>query len=346
MKTSALRPVVVVAGLLLTVHVPADEVIINNGDRLTGSVKATREDKLILETSYAGEVKVQLSNIQRIVTDKPVRIILDDNTQVTGVLSASDRTEMMIRGTGGLKHQPVSMARISSINPAKASTVQVTGQFNAGLDRDRGNTDSDQYHIDASMHLRWMNSRLNMKMDGDLERSNNKKSKQKGRLGIKYDYFSEAKDFLFHRKWYLWSGVGFEHDKFADLNLRTTTGIGPGFQIIETGRTDLSAEGGPSYIWENFKSSEDNDYAAARWALKFEHQIFKSWELQVFHNHHLRWSIEDTGNYVFNSEIGLRIPIIERMQASVQFNIDRNNSPAPDTKKNDYETLITGGYSW
>jgi hypothetical protein len=34
------------------------------------------------------------------------------------------------------------------------------------------------------------------------------------------------------------------------------------------------------------------------------------------------------------------------MQASVQFNIDRNNSPAPDTKKNDYETLITGGYSW
>jgi len=42
MKTSALRPVVVVAGLLLTVHVPADEVIINNGDRLTGSVKATR----------------------------------------------------------------------------------------------------------------------------------------------------------------------------------------------------------------------------------------------------------------------------------------------------------------
>jgi putative salt-induced outer membrane protein YdiY len=60
----------------------------------------------------------------------------------------------------------------------------------------------------------------------------------------------------------------------------------------------------------------------------------------------LRWSIEDTGNYVFNSEIGLRIPIIERMQASVQFNIDRNNSPAPDTKKNDYETLITGGYSW
>jgi hypothetical protein len=38
----------------------------------------------------------------------------------------------------------------------------------------------------------------------------------------------------------------------------------------------------------------------------------------------LRWSIEDTGSYVFNSEIGLRIRIIERMQASVQFNIDQH----------------------
>jgi len=137
-KTAALRPVAVAAGFLFTFHVPADEVIINNGDRLTGSVKATREYKLILETSYAGEIKVQLSNIQRIVTDKPVRIILDVHSQVTGVLSASDRTEMMIRGTGGVKHQPVTMARISSINPTEISTVQVTGQFNAELDSEIG----------------------------------------------------------------------------------------------------------------------------------------------------------------------------------------------------------------
>lgn len=140
--------------------------------------------------------------------------------------------------------------------------------------------------------------------------------------------------------------MGFEHDKFADLNLRTTTGLGPGYQILETERTRLSVEGGASYIWENFDSSTNNDYVAARWALNFKHQLFKSWKLQAFHNHHLRWSVEDTDDYVFNSEIGLRIPIIDRMQTTVQFNLDRNNSPAPDAKKNDYDTLITGGYTW
>jgi len=140
--------------------------------------------------------------------------------------------------------------------------------------------------------------------------------------------------------------VGFEHDKFADLTLRTTTGLGPGYQLLDTERTHLSVEGGASYIWENFDSSEDNDYAAARWALNFKYQLFKPWKLQAFHNQHLRWSVEDTDSYVLNSEIGLRVPIVDRMQATVQFNLDRNNSPAPDAKKNDYETLITGGYTW
>jgi preprotein translocase subunit YajC len=181
-KTVAQRPVAAFVCLLFAMNVSGDEVIINNGDRLTGTVKTTKQGKLIIETGYAGEVKVQLSDIKR--------------------------------------------------------------------------------------------SRLNMKADGDLERTNNKKNKQKGRLGIKYDYFFDSEDFLFHQKWYLWSGVGFEHDKFADLNLRTTTGLGPGYQILETERTQLSVEGGASYIWENFDSSKDNDYVAARWALNFKHQLF------------------------------------------------------------------------
>lgn len=138
--------------------------------------------------------------------------------------------------------------------------------------------------------------------------------------------------------------MGFEHDKFADLNLRTTTGLGPGYQIFETERTRLSVEGGASYIWENFDSSTNNDYVAARWALNFKHQLFKSWKLQAFHNHHLRWSVEDTGDYVFNSEIGLRIPIIDRMQATVQFTLDRNNSPASDAKKRLWHADYRGLY--
>jgi len=346
MTATAQRLSVAFTCVFLAWYVSGDEVIINNGDRLTGTIITTEKGKLIIETSYAGEVKVQLSDIQTIVTDKSVQLVLEDDTQVSGILSTVDGTGMAIQGDIDSEFQTLSMNQISAINPPETPAVQISGQFNAGIERNRGNTDNDKYHLDAKTRFRWFNSRLNINTDGDLERTNNKKSKQKGELGIKYDYFFDNEDYLFHQKWYLWSGVGFEHDKFADLNLRTTTGLGPGYQILETERTHLSVEAGASYIWENFDASEGQDYAAARWALDFKHQLFNLWKLEAFHNHHLRWSVEDTDRYVFNSETGLRIPIIDRMQATVQFNFDRNNSPAQDAKKNDYDTLITGGYAW
>ena len=40
-------------------------------------------------------------------------------------------------------------------------------------------------------------------------------------LGGKYDHFM-------NKKWFLYSGLGFEHDKFADLTLRTTASVGSG----------------------------------------------------------------------------------------------------------------------
>ena len=61
--------------------------ILNNGDRLSGTVKASKDGKLVLETAYAGEVEILLGEISRIRTDNPVRLVLDDDTLVEGVLT-------------------------------------------------------------------------------------------------------------------------------------------------------------------------------------------------------------------------------------------------------------------
>ena len=50
MKTATCRPVSAFACFLFALNVSGDEVIIDNGDRLTGVVKTTKEGKLILET--------------------------------------------------------------------------------------------------------------------------------------------------------------------------------------------------------------------------------------------------------------------------------------------------------
>jgi putative salt-induced outer membrane protein YdiY len=317
----------------------ADEVYLKNGDRLTGVVKTTREGKVILETSYAGEVGVALAEIQRITTEKPVNVTLDDETQLTGILSGTDNAEMTITADLDQESQPVPMARIAAINIPEIPGVKIKGQSNVGFDRNRGNTDQDTYHVDAESIFRWPDDRVTLDGSGDLEKDNGEKTKQQATLAGKYDHF-------LNKKWFLYSGLGFEHDKFADLTLRTTVSAGSGYQIHETERTNLSIEGGPAYIWEDYDTSEDKDYLAAHWALRFDHYLLKAWKLQAFHRHSLDWSFEDASAYLFKSQTGLRIPIFDSLQATVQFNFDRNNNPAEGTKKNDYEYLLTGGYTW
>ena len=57
--------------LLVPVSAFSDEVYLKNGDRLTGTIKTTTAGKLILETSYAGEVGIRLAAIQRMPPGTP-----------------------------------------------------------------------------------------------------------------------------------------------------------------------------------------------------------------------------------------------------------------------------------
>ncbi len=343
------RRTLAACGFLLLAHVAlGDEVVMHNGDRLTGIVKTSRDGKLVLNTTYAGEIEIQLTQIQRMVTDNPVALVLDDGTRVSGILFSTEDNEMEILADVDSGQQPLSITRISAVNPPEVPQLKVTGQINTGVDRNRGNTDKENYHVDLETLFRWFDARLRIRGDGDLQYADSRKTKQRANLNIKHDYFFDKDDYIFHEKWYLSSSAQFEHDDNADLNLRTSIALGPGYQILETERTDFSVEGGPAHVWENFKSDKNNQYASARWALDFKHQIFKTWKLVAFHDHQLRWSLEDRkkDDYVFDLKTGLHIPIYGRLQATVQFNFQRDNEPSDDANKNDYETLITGGYTW
>ena len=72
----------------------------------------------------------------------------------------------------------------------------------------------------------------------------------------------------------------------------------------------------------------------------------EAWKLQAFHKHTLDWNVEEASAYLLKTATGLRIPIFDSFQATVQVNFDRNNNPAAGAKKDDYEYLLTGGYTW
>jgi putative salt-induced outer membrane protein YdiY len=324
---------------LLPIKAISDEVFLKNGDHISGNIINKTGEILVLNTSYAGEIEIQWSDVSHLVTEKPVHIILDDETDLKGILSVIDGTEQRIGIDSDTEQQSIPMQRIAAINPPEKPKFTFSGQINSMVDIDRGNTDEDDYHLDFDTVLRWPTNRLTFSFDGDLDKQEDITTDQEANLFSAFDHFLTE-------KWYSTSGIFLEHDKFSDLGLRTTIFSGLGYDIVESKRTNISIAAAPGYVWEDFRDSDDQDFRAAIWRLSFDHYLFKTLKLQTFHNHSYRQSLEEGSDYIFKSKTGLRIPLIENLQISLQYNFDWDNAPADDADKDDRETLITAGYKW
>lgn len=338
MRTFLLRSIVFTSSMIFSLNAFSDEVTLYNGDRLSGIVINKTGEVLTLKTDYAGEIKILWNKIKHLTTDEPVQIVLEDEKNLKGTLFLDEQSQQVIDDTKG-ETEPLEIQQIVVINPPVEPKFKTSGQISFGVEIDRGNTDEDDYHLDAETEFRWPDDRITIAFEGDLEESDSRTTKQEAKFLSDYDHFITE-------KFYSTAGLLLEHDKFADLDLRTTINAGIGYQILETNRTNLSIEGSPGYLWENFDESDNQDYPIALWRLQFDHYLFKDWKLQAFHRHRYTQSLEEGSDYIFLSRTGLRIPLYENLQATLQYNFDRDNAPADDSDKDDRTTLITAGYKW
>ena len=136
-----------------------------------------------------------------------------------------------------------------------------------------------------------------------------------------------------------------EQDRLQDLDLRTTLGAGLGYQFFDTSRLSLFVEAGPSYVNEDYDVAEDRSYASGRWSLRFDWQIVPD-RVKFFHFQQGYVNVEDTGDYLFRSEQGFQLPLINNFFCNIQMDYDYNSMPSPGKEKADLRYLFGLGYAF
>ncbi len=83
----------VVTGLflssLLTVLAFADQVVLKNGDRLTGSITKSDGKTLVIKTDYAGDITVKFDAIQSLTSTGDLNVTVGGKTVVGPVTPAA-----------------------------------------------------------------------------------------------------------------------------------------------------------------------------------------------------------------------------------------------------------------
>jgi putative salt-induced outer membrane protein YdiY len=219
-----------------------------------------------------------------------------------------------------------------------AVALELSGHLNIGATATDGNTDTENYYLDGELVARTAESRYTAGALVNYAEDEAKTTTDNWTCYLKYDRFV-------NQNWYLYGNGVFKQDEFKDIDLRTSLGTGIGYQFLETELSNLSAEGGLSYVNEDLSEADDKSYAAGRWSASIDRYLVPG-QVKFFHFHEVLVGLEGDKNSIVHTQTGFRFPLCRNFIASTQVNYDWEKEPTSGTKKTDRMYIFTLGYEW
>lgn len=320
----------------------ADELHLQNGSKLVGTLLSAENDTIVFDTPYAGKITVKEASVERIVTDEPTTLVMEDGRVYRDRHIDSSEGQLLARTDG---EEPVvfQSADIRMINPAPwklGDGYDWTGNFGTTFEAERGNSDSDEWDLTAGTVWRSLKDRYTIAGDLSYEESNGEKTTDNWQTRFKYDRFMKQ-----NPKNYYGAGVRFEYDRFQDLDLRTIIGPHLGRQFFDSGLLSLQGELGPVWVDEQFDEAEDNDYPGALWALTATSGII-GFGTTLYVNHDGIFNFDATDEVILNTTIGLKMPLIFGFETGVEATYEYDGGAVEGVDDTDETYNFRIGYSW
>jgi len=335
-RDAACAAMIAIASLCSPIR--ADEVVLKNGDKINGKVGEITGGKMKFTSPVLGEITIDMTNVTSFKTDEPVDIRMKENQPtVTDKIESGTSTEY--KTAGG---KDVQVGDVKTFNPPPAKwtgSVLLTGALA------RGNTDTFDLGLDATAVLRRdipeKDDRLTLGGayhfgTAGRDDSTTTTTDNWNILG-KYDKF-------WTQKLYGYATAKLEHDRIAAIYYRVTPGVGIGYQWAESPTFNLNTEAGVSYVHEDYDNDGTNDFIALRLAYHVDKKLTEKFGL--FHN--LEWlpAFDDPGDYLLNTDAGIRADITKHFFSEFKVEWKRDSTPAPGALKNDTRFVLGVGWSF
>jgi putative salt-induced outer membrane protein YdiY len=308
----------------------ADEVILENGDRLTGTVIKMENDVLTLKTDYSQQpVEIKAVKIKQLRTDSDVTLKLVTGEILKGKVQSDKEGLLAVQATPERAATSVQLKTVAGINPPP---VRWEGNITIGGSSQSGNTNTGAFSAAANAMRRTEKDRIVFSYLFNYASQDKQMTARSNYGTMEYDYF-------FTKKFYSYLALELLNNTFQDIELRTTVGPGVGYQIWEDPVKALAIEAGVSYVSETHKNSANEDYWAARFGTNFRYNLLS---FLVFTDRFLYFpSLESSSQYTLRNEAALTSPLGSGWALRLAYILQYNNEPAPRVKKTD-NTWIMG----
>jgi len=337
----SLPPVALLSVSLMGVAT-SDEVIMQNGDRLSGDVVRQDNGQLQLETEYAGTISIDWEQVHAVNLDEPVPVLLDDEAVIDVARVIRDQDQLQLITPPPSEPMSLPPERVEIVEPEPweiGDGYRLNGQINLGLQDETGNSESNE--IDLDFNLNYRRRRQEWETYGALEYITTRGVKTTENWTLLNKYTRRFRQ----SPWYGAAWLRFKHDRFADLRLRYLVGPSLGYQFDTRDDIRLSAEIGPVYLHQDFYDYQDSDFWGPGLFIDYEQDLMAD-RLQFYFSGMGFSAISSQSKDLSVSRSGLRLPLIGGFVGTIEYEIDYDSDPAQATKTTDKTLRFKLGYQW
>lgn len=326
-----------------TLNVFADQIVLKNGDRITGKILKKDGDKIVIETESAGTITILWAAVEKVSADEPLNLELTDGQLIKGTVeTVEDKVEVETVDAGKVvvEKEKITTARNEAeqtkyieerdrmLNPSFGDLW--AGSADVGYSLTTGNSKTRSFTAGIRAARETTRDKISVYANA-VQASNsttgvNVTTAKALWFGGRYDYNVNKKLFAF-------GSADFEIDSPQLLDLRMVFGGGFGYRAIRSERTHLDVFGGGAYNREYYKTGLRRNSAEVMFGNELKHKINPRMDLSqrfvIYPN------VSDLGRFRaqldaslltnINSWLGWHITIADRF----------NSDPVAGAEKND-----------
>jgi putative salt-induced outer membrane protein len=235
-------------------------------------------------------------------------------------------------------------AQVQTNSPPTKPKAKWESSAAAGLTLTRGNSSSTLATLSATTDGKWDQSELSLGADATYGRTKSPGQTTATTSAELLHGFVQY-NWLFTERFYGYGRVEGLHDGVADIKYRVSLSPGVGYYFIKTTNTDLSAEAGPGYIFQEL-GNDTSSYAVLRLGEKF-HQALSD-RARLWQTAEVLPQVDRFSNYIINAEIGIEADLTRDKKFALRSYVTDtfNNEPAPGRQKNDVTWVTAIAYKF
>lgn len=330
----------------------ADQIVMKNGDRVTGSIVKKDAATLTIKTDLFGVVTLAWDQVSTVTAEKPLNVGLADGKTVLGSLATvGDKVEV----AAGAVKQSVIPAEIKTLRdsaeqkayertlkPSWGDLWVVTGSI--GLAGTSGNaktaTLTTPFNATRITNNDKTTAYFNFIRSSATVNGVSSDTAQAVRGGVGYNRNLRPKLFVTMLNDY-------EYDRFQNLDLRVVIGGGLGYSAWKSDRASLDLVGGISWNRESFdpirpQQPFTRNSAELFWGNDFTYKL--SGRVNFFENYRMFNNLTNTGVFRQNADMGVSSTLSKWMTLNIAVSDRYLSNPVIGRKKNDFLYTLGIGF--